>query len=106
MKIILVMVVKMWLSFIACTFVEDTEVYFVGDEAYYERYYDMDYNEVIQYELELGNNEYDEEHFGLMCMEYENGDIFNCVVFETDTLDFTAVFDEKYNCIGYGIERY
>lgn len=106
-NLILVMVLKMWMAFVGCTFVEDTEVYTIDDAAVEELdelYSDMDYQEIVSYEKYLDKEE--EVEFDLYGIEYENGDVYYTIEFDNNDFDFGICYDENFNVLYYAVSWY
>ncbi len=102
-KFILTMVIKMFMSFVGMTLVEDTEVYNV-DDAYVTKYEEMDYTEILNYEMYLDKEE--EQNIDFIGVEYEDGTEMYGLVYDCNEFEFQIVTNNTGDILAYNILYY
>jgi len=102
-KFILAMVVRMFASFAGITLVEDTEVYLV-DEAYIASFDEMTYQETINYEIVLDEEE--DTVFDFMGVIYEDGSEYYAFLYDSNDFYLQVISDHTGKVVCYSIEHY
>lgn len=103
LKLMLVMVVKMFMGFVDVTLVDDTEVYLVSEQEQ-QMLEDMNYETIMEKEVYFG--EEDEYYFDFIGIEADNGQEYFTLYYESDEFDFGISTDANGKVLYYIITRY
>ena len=102
-NLILTIIVKMFMAFVAQTCVDDTTVILMNEDVY-NSYENMDYEEILSYEKYLDKAE--EQELTLVGYEFDNGSEFYVLDYDCNDFEFGIAVDENYNLVAYGISWY
>lgn len=91
------------MSFVGMTLVEDTEVFNV-DEAFITKYEEMDFIEILDYQMYLDKEE--EQSIDFVGVEYDDGTEMYGLVYDCDEFEFQIVCDSTGSILAYNMSYY